>query len=92
MLPESLQYIGASAFHHCSGITGSLKIPQGITEISSFAFYGGGFDGALIMHDGIIAIGERAFGLCKFKGELNLPSKIFILEDEVLLIGNFSGI
>ena len=36
-------------------------------------------------------IGQRAFESCKFKGELNLPKKLLILENDVFVSCNFSG-
>ena len=91
VLPVNLQYIGSGSFSGCLSFIGSLKIPQKVTKILSGAFYSCGFDGILVLHDGIIEIGSGAFGGCKFKGELNLPKNLVLLEDNVFKGCNFSG-
>ncbi len=49
-----------------------LVIPEGVTEISAYAFYGGSFDKVTI-HDGVQKIGSYAFYGCDI-GELHIES------------------
>lgn len=49
-----------------------LVIPEGVTEISAYAFYGGNFDKVTI-HDGVQKIGSYAFYGCDI-GELHIES------------------
>ena len=85
-LPENLEYIGTAAFDGCSKLTGSLKIPQKITQISSDVFCNTGLNGVLELHDGITNIGSMAFSSTSLKGELILPKNLVTIG-----IGSFSG-
>lgn len=88
-LPERLKTIGAGAFN--GKFSGSLEIPQSITNIPENCFSGCGFNGNLILHDGIEKIGKQAFSNNQFTGELNLPKNLEILEDYSFQANNFSG-
>lgn len=90
-LPEKLRRIGNCAFEGCGNITGSLEIPQEITNIPYRAFAGCGFDGNLLLHDGIAAIGTSAFDGCHFKGDLVLPKNLTVISDRVFNGNDFSG-
>ena len=90
-LPEKLTTLGERAFFLCSGLTGSLVIPQGIQRIPAEVFTDCGFDGTLQFHDGIVSIGNDAFGGTHFKGELILPKNLTVLADNVFDGCDFSG-
>ena len=81
---EELQYfvnlssIGNNAFNGCSGLTGSLLLPNSVTLIGSSAFYGcSGLTGSLDLPDFITSIGASAFRNCSgFSGSLSIPNTI----------------
>ena len=68
-LPEGLTSIGLFAFNGCSGLT-SLKTPSTLKSIGDLAFYncdGLNADGALVLNEGLEAIGKYAFaGINKY--------------------------
>lgn len=90
-LPEKLKRIGERAFFLDKNLTGSLEIPQGITDIPVETFTECGFDGSLLLHDGLMSIGSCAFKNCHFKGELALPKNLTVINDEVFYGCDFSG-
>ncbi len=90
-LPSKLKKLGYRSFAFSPNLTGSLEIPQGITEIPSEAFSDCGFDGELILHNGIISIENGAFNGCHFKGALNLPNQLTTISDNVFNGCDFSG-
>lgn len=80
-LPESITTIGVHAFSD-TGVTGTLKLPEHLTEIDSLAFYHcRKLNGELKLPDTVKEIGGFAFNSCGFTGKLELPA---ILEN----IGN----
>lgn len=91
VLPDTLKSIGPNAFYGCSGLTGSLSIPQGIIAIPSEAFHDCGFNGTLTLHDGITNIANDAFNYCHFKGELHLPKSLKVISDNAFYSNDFSG-
>ena len=62
----------ASTFYLNGNEVTELDIPEGVTEISAYAFYGGNFDKVTI-HDGVQKIGTYAFYGCDI-GELHIES------------------
>lgn len=72
-LPESVTTIGVHAFSD-TGVTGTLKLPEHLTEIDSSAFYHcGKLNGELKLPDTVKEIGGFAFNSCGFTGKLELP-------------------
>ena len=59
VLPESLNYIGDSAFMYLSGLTGVLVIPETVTEIGQHAFFATSLTGIVIK--GSCEIGPDSF-------------------------------
>ena len=70
--------IGAWAFKDCSGLTGSLTIPDGVTSIGNLAFSGcSGLTGRLTIPDSMTSIGWGAFRGCTgLTGELRIPNSV----------------
>ena len=75
LFSEHTIFIGVSAFNGCSGLSGKLHLPNGLTNIGSGAFYGcSGLSGELHLPDGLTSIGLGAFYGCSgLSGELRLP-------------------
>ena len=91
ILPESVQYdgttylvtsIGDYAFRGCSGMTGSLTIPNSVTSIGNHAFYYcSGFTGSLTIPNSVTSIGNGAFSGCTgFTGDLIIPNSVTRIE------------
>ena len=75
-LPESVTTIGVHAFSD-TGVTGTLKLPEHLTEIDSLAFYHcGKLNGELKLPDTVKEIGGFAFNRCGFTGKLKLPASL----------------
>ena len=70
--------IGNSAFDGCSGLTGSLTIPNTVTTIGDNAFYNcSGFTGSLTIGNSVTTIGDAAFDNCSgFTGSLTIPNSV----------------
>ncbi|MDE6271039.1 MAG: fimbrillin family protein [Muribaculaceae bacterium] len=90
-LPEKLWYLGSRAFFLDQNLSGSLEIPQGVTEIHTETFTDCGFNGTLLLHDGITAIGTSAFNGCHLRGELSLPKNLTVINANVFYGCDFSG-
>ena len=90
-LPNKLKELGSRTFQFCSNLSGSLIIPQNITQIPEYAFANCGFNGTLTLHDGITNIEEEAFSFCHFKGELVLPQKLTTIKPAAFQHCQFSG-
>jgi hypothetical protein len=84
---KSLKCIRSGAFYGCSGLSGELKLPEGLTSIGSYAFYGcSGLSGELKLPEGLTSIGDRAFYGCSgLSGELKLPESLTSIGDNAFL-------
>ena len=78
VLPDSLGFIGESAFSFCHGLNGSLSIPDAVTQIGDYAFLEcEGFDGTLTLGQSLTSIGNMAFTWCTgFTGSLIIPNSV----------------
>lgn len=74
----SLKVIDNAAFDSCSGLTGALTIPDGVTTIGSTAFFNcSGLTGGLTLPSGLTTIGESAFNACSgLTGMLTIPNGV----------------
>jgi hypothetical protein len=64
-IPNSVTYIGDSAFASCRGLTGSLTIPNSVTSIGMGAFVNcSGLTGGLTIGRNVNNIGTGAFSGC----------------------------
>ncbi len=70
--------IPANAFYYKNSLTGSLVIPNSVTEIGEWAFYNcTGFNGTLTLSNKLETIGSNAFYNCSgFTGSLILPNSL----------------
>lgn len=90
-LPDNLEKIGNGAFNNCPNMTGSIEIPQGVTNIPEWCFYNSGFNGTLTLHDGITSIEDWAFAGTRLKGELTLPKDLDVINEYAFYGCDFSG-
>ena len=97
VLPDSIGEkpvvsIGYGAFKNCKGMTGELKLPDRLTQISSSAFYGcTGITGELNLPDNLTQISSYAFyGCTGLTGTITLPP--FIGRVEQFAFQNCTGI
>ena len=67
-----------AAFYGCSGLTGLLTIPDGVTSIGDQAFSGcSGLMGSLTIPNGVTSIGDHAFSGCSgLMGPLTIPDGV----------------
>ena len=80
-IPADTTIIGEGAFKNCSGITVIPGIPEGVTEIRPFAFYGCTGLTEMSIPETVVRIGESAFERCASIGtEMLLPSGVTSIE------------
>ena len=70
--------IPANAFYYKNSLTGSLVIPNSVTEIGNYAFgYCTGFNGTLTLSNKLETIGSNAFSNCSsLTGDLVIPNSV----------------
>ena len=74
---KNVQVIGENAFTDCTSLTGDLVIPDSVTTIDRWAFFGSVIsNGTLTLGKGLRTIGERAFADCSFSGGLTIPEGV----------------
>ena len=84
-------YSHGGAFYGCTGLTGSLTIPEGIKNIPGSTFRGCGFTGNLNLPAGLTEIQGSAFSNTKFRGELIIPSTVTTIGDRAFEATEFNG-
>ncbi len=85
-LPDSLKYIGNSAFSNCTGLgqVKTYKNQNGVMSIGDYAFFGCTSLNNLVLGEGLKRIGSYAFAQCK---QLNNNTVTSIIPDSVESIG-----
>lgn len=74
---KNVQVIGENAFTDCTSLTGDLVIPDSVTTIDRWAFFGSVIsNGTLTLGKSLRTIGERAFADCSFSGGLAIPEGV----------------
>ncbi len=74
---ENVETIPEYAFYGCSGLSGSLVIPNSVTTIGRSAFREcTGYDWTLMLGNSLKHIGANAFMQCNFTGELTIPNTV----------------
>lgn len=75
-LPDSLETIGTAAFAR-SGLSGDLKIPNGVRKLGDSAFANcRDLDGNLQLSWRLKSIGYKCFSRCYFDGVLRIPEEV----------------
>ena len=69
-----LETIAADAFNGCSGLTGTITLPEGLKEIGASAFENSGITG-VVLPGSLTEIGERAFRGAKLES-VTLPGSL----------------
>ena len=90
VLPDTLKIINSCAFESCKNLTGSLIIPEGVTEVKTAAFGDCAFNGSLSLPSTLKKIGNGfestwyngTFSNCKFVGELILPESLEFIGEQ----------
>ena len=90
-IPETVTYdgntltvkkIGNEAFKYYHNLTGSLVIPNTVTEIGESAFLGCGFNGTLTLGNSLVTIKSNAFASCtRLHGSIDFPSTLTTIGD-----------
>ncbi len=76
-LPKSLSIIGDYCFANCSGLTGELVIPEGVTKLWQNAFWLCSNLTGVKLPNSLTGIGYAAFGDCQgLTGTLEIPSSV----------------
>ncbi len=85
--------IAGGAFSGCSGLTGSLVIPNSVVYIGSLAFYGcSGFTGDLIIPNSVTKIQNGAFLGCSGLTSLTISNSVTAIGDGAFShCSSFSG-
>lgn len=87
---DALESLGIRAFANTTGITGTVVLPESITEIPENAFSSTGITGVDWSH--ITVIGKSAFSNCKgLTGELQLPNSITSIGDKAFMNVKIEG-
>ena len=91
ILPGSVTYngntytvsrIGHHTFYECTGLTGSLTIPNSVTEIGDWAFCGCTGLTGLSLGNSLTTIGEAAFYECTgLTGPLTIPNSMTTISE-----------
>ena len=84
VLPDTLKIINSCAFADCKNLSGSLIIPEGVTEVKTGAFGYCAFNGTLSLPSTLKKLGNGfescwyygPFDNCKFVCELILPESL----------------
>ncbi|MGN0202554.1 MAG: fimbrillin family protein [Candidatus Cryptobacteroides sp.] len=90
-IPETVTSINYRSFAFMDGVRGTLRIPQQIEMIPEDCFCDSGFNGSLVLHDGILIIERSAFNGTGLKGELHLPKNLEVVNNDAFRNCDFSG-
>ena len=74
-LPAALTFIGDAAFSNCKAITGTLTVPDGVTQIDNSAFAATAITAA-VLPDGLTKMGTDLFYDCDKLVSVKLPATL----------------
>lgn len=100
-LPSTLKYIGGNAFgfvnrFYAPGLSGELKLPDGLIAIGENSFSGHGnnfhrFSGYLVLPNTLSYVGEKALEYCRFNGDLRIPGSLSSIPKRAFRGCSFDG-
>ena len=94
-LPSELESLGHFAFFRSPpsslNTIGDLVIPEKVTVIPEYCFYGRRFTGRLDLSN-VKVIDKCAFGSCLFRGELLIPEGVNVIADRAFEQNHFSSV
>jgi hypothetical protein len=80
---SSCTSIGNSAFRECTGLTGSLVIPDSVTTIGDFTFRNCDFTGSLTIPDSVTTIKFQAFYSCtNLTGSITIGNNVIQIRSQ----------
>ena len=89
----SVTSIGDCAFYNCSGLTGSLAIPDSVTSIGNGAFDGCKGLTSVTIGNGVTSIGSGAFFACyKLRGNLVIPDGVTSIGYDAFAINGLTSV
>ncbi len=93
MIPNNLEFLGEGALTLGDRFDGEIVIPQTLTEIPDFAFFGTNLKGGtkVSFHDGITKIGSNAFSGINFASGFKLPSHLIQIGEAAFQECHFSN-
>ena len=89
--PDGLEEIGDHAFENGFTISGTLELPESLTQIDENAFEGCKFTGDLIIPSGIKVISAHCFSSCTFDGNLILNEGLTNIKEAAFTFCSFRG-
>ena len=91
-LPEKAVFttIGKNAFNGCTGLEGSITIPEGVVTIGASAFAGCNGISAVTIPDTVVTIDNHAFESCGTLTSINIPGSVTTIGKSAF--ANCSGI
>lgn len=89
VFPENITYIGG---FDGTNLTGSLIIPEGVTEIGPSAFNGCPLGGTLTLPESLVEIGDRAFYETSLSGTLDIPKSVKRIGKQTFAHTTFTGL
>ena len=80
IIPDSVTYIGDSAFEYCSSLT-SVTIPDSVTYIGDYAFRYCSSLTSITIGDSVTYIGDYAFSDCYSLTSVTIPDSVTYIGD-----------
>ena len=77
IIPNSVSYIGESAFHECRSLNVS-SLPSNLEEICAYTFMNSGISG-IKLPETLVAIGDYAFSCCGRLKRVEIPSRVKVI-------------
>ncbi|MDD4820080.1 MAG: leucine-rich repeat protein, partial [Flavobacteriales bacterium] len=89
-IPSTVETIESLAFFYCSSLSGDLVIPASTKTIEEQAFMKCGYN-TLTLPSGLETIGDAAFTLCNFTGDLVIPASVTYIGSNAFRMSGFTG-
>lgn len=90
-MPDTLEYIGKSAFQCCSGLT-SIALPKGTTCVRPQTFQLCGSLTSVTLPETLTDIGSHAFSGCSGLTSITLPNAVINIANEAFAMCGFTSL